>query len=244
MKRFHSYNDNLNCFVRGQYRDVNKYASSAFYKKIISGETYPVLYRMLASDDDWENSHRKGKDSYIFDKDVGDVITFKQLTSTTSKKPDEELITKFMNDVSCDEDIDTIIVLKNAKGLPVDYNSKLIIHSNGHEVDLERFRYQEEVITFGKFRIDRIYEDKDIFPGFKTTVYECSTLDQSKELAFDIQKDKYYKIKNDTYDIYESVLNESYKDFDAQTIEAYVKNFKNHIKDYEDVSEFLDDLNL
>ena len=43
--------------------------------------------------------------------------------------------------------------------------------------------------------------------------------------------------------IYENTLNESYKDFDAQTITTYVKDFVKHIKDYEDVSEFLDDLN-
>ena len=29
----HNYNDNLNYYVRGQYHKVNKYASSAFYKK-------------------------------------------------------------------------------------------------------------------------------------------------------------------------------------------------------------------
>lgn len=42
---------------------------------------------------------------------------------------------------------------------------------------------------------------------------------------------------------YESTLNESYKDFDARTITSYVKNFVKHVKDYEDVSEFLDSLN-
>lgn len=36
---------------------------------------------------------------------------------------------------------------------------------------------------------------------------------------------------------------ESYNDFDAQTIASYVKNFIKHVKDYEDVAEFLEGLN-
>ena len=158
---------------------------------------------MLSSQDEWENSHRKGKDSYIFDKKVGDIVTFKQLTSTTSKKPNKELIQHYMCDIGSDADVDTVIILKNVKGLPVDYNNKMVYNS-GYEVKIDRFKYQEEVITFGKFKIDKIYNDPNIFPGFNTKVYECSTIDQSREFAFKIQKNKYHKIKNNTYDIYES----------------------------------------
>lgn len=199
----YNYNDNLNYYVRGKYHEVNKYASSVFYKKIISGKTYPFLYRMLSSQDEWENSHRKGKDSYIFDKKVGDIVTFKQLTSTTSKKPDKELIQNYMYDIGSDADVDTIIILKNVKGLPVDYNNKMVYNS-GYEVKIDRFKYQKEVITFGKFKIDKIYDDPNIFPGFNTKIYECSAIDQSREFAFEIQKNKYHKIKNNTYDMYES----------------------------------------
>lgn len=49
---------------------------------------------------------------------------------------------------------------------------------------------------------------------------------------------KYRKIKND-----ENVLNESYNDFDAQTISSYVKNYIKHVKEFECVADFLEDLN-
>lgn len=188
------YKKDLNAYVDGLAREVIKYDSSKFLKRLLKeGQKYSNLYRFLNSNNKNFEEKEIGDFDNLFEKNIGDIFETR-LCSTTKAKITHAFLSKLKIDLQCE--LDTVLIFKNTLGLSLDYS---LLRNKS-------FSYQDEVLTAGKFKIIK----KGFSPSIKMNYLICIPVDQSKSEFFNILKKQY--IANMDPDNYDKDLYEDRRD--------------------------------
>lgn len=92
--------------------------------------------------------------------------------------------------------IDACIILHNVYGLPISYDEST-----------KDWEWQKEVISWGSFKIDRIYNDEEL----DIKIYDCSVINQDKRLMESLDKNKFYEQTINVRRLVESIEDQAYR---------------------------------